>query len=278
MQAATVAQSAVKSSQAVMQATTEGQANVLTNQAVMLVSFAPPGTRSVRSSQVAMLASSIAELETTVKTNAVAMLVAYRTGSVENLNLRSWTYSLDGHTFYVLTIGEQGTFVYDESTGKWARFQTTGLSGWNMEIGTTWKGKVIAADQSNPTIWEMDPTSFIDDGYKTQTRVVTGALSMRNRAFIPNYAFRVTASLGTPDVAGTLPATDPSVLLEISDDQGKSYQSMGEVVIATADYVQELQWLSLGTMNPPMRIFRVTDTGAIARIDGGDSEVGEEGS
>jgi hypothetical protein len=96
-----------------------------------------------------------------------------------------------------------------------------------MEIGTVWKGKIIAADQSNPVIWELDPTSFIDDDFKPQTRVVTGGLSMRNRAFIPNYAFRVTASLGLPEVPLTVPATEPTVLLETSDDQGNSYQSHG---------------------------------------------------
>ncbi len=241
-----------------------------------LVALAPTFVKHVRATQLQTLASVTAPA--TPRVNQVQVLVAYRTSSVENLNVRAWTYSLDGHTFYVLTLGEQGTFAYDESTGQWSRFQTTGLTGWNMEIGTTWKGKIIAADQSNPTIWELNPLSFIDDDYKPQTRVVSGALSMRNRAMIPNYAFRVTASLGVPEVPLTAPATEPTVTLEISDDQGKTYQSMGALTLTTDDFVQELQWLSLGTMQPPMRVFRVTDIGAIARIDGGDSEIGEEGS
>lgn len=245
-------------------------------QAQVLVALAPQFVEHVRVNQAQVLAS--VDAGAVPRVTQTQVLVAYRTSSTENLNVRAWTYALDGHTFYVLTLGEQGTFVYDESTGQWAQWQTNGLNTWNMEIGTVWQGRIIAADQSNPVIWELDPTSFIDDDFKPQTRVVTGGLSMRNRAFIPNYAFRITASLGLPEVPLTAPATEPTVLLETSDDQGNSYQSHGSLEITTGDAVQELAWLSLGTMQPPMRIFRLTDIGAVARIDGGDSEVGEEGS
>lgn len=253
----------------------DGTAQPLVSQAQTLVAYSVPPVEQLRVNQVATLVSIVETA--TPRVTQVQTLVAYKTNSTENLNIRAWTYALDGHTFYVLTLGEQGTFVYDESTGQWAKWQTTGLNTWNMEIGTVWKGKIIAADQQNATIWELDPLNFIDDDYKPQIRRVTGALSMRNRAFIANYAFRITASLGQPDVPLTAPATVPTVTLETSDDQGSSYQTHGSVEITIDDAVQELAWLSLGTMSPPMRIFRLTDIGAIARIDGGDSEIGEEG-
>jgi hypothetical protein len=278
MQAAITSDGVPATSQAVMQAATvETTTGAKTSHVAMLVSFAPPGTRNVRTSEAVMLTGTAAD-PAPAQTSMAAMLVAYRTGSIENLKVRAWTYSLDGHTFYVLTLGEQGTFVYDESTQQWAKWQTAGLSGWNMEIGTVWKGRIIAADQAEPTLWELDPLSFIDDDFKPQTRVVTGALSMRNRAMIPNYAFRITASLADVDVPLTLPETEPTITLEISDDQGKTFQSMGSIVLDLNDPKQELAWLSLGTMEPPMRVFKVTDLGAVARIDGGDAEVGEEGS
>lgn len=262
-------------SQSVLQVSGTGQGVSSTSQTAVLVAYAPPSTRGVRTSQL-LAEAAIIEKGTPASSQAV-VLVAYRTGSVENLNSRAWTFSLDGHTFYVITLGEQGTFVYDETTNEWAKWQTQGLSGWNMEIGTTWKGKVIAADQSQPVIYELDPSSFLDDGFKTQVRRVTGGLSMRQRTFIANFAFHLTASLGEFDVAGTAPETLPTVNLSTSDDQGKTFQDHGDVVITADDFIQELQWLSLGTMRPPQRIFRVTDTGAIVRIDGADAEIGGEG-
>lgn len=263
------------SSQTILSASTEGQGVTAASQVVMLVAYAPPSTLAIRSAKT-LLAASI-EGQGIPATSQIVVLVAYRTGSIQNLNNRAWSFALDGHTYYVLTLGEQGTFVYDDTTGEWYQWQTQGLPGWNMEIGTTWKGKIIAADQSEPIIYEIDPTSFLDDGFKTQIRVVTGALSMRQRTFISNYAFRVTASLGEPDVALTAPATLPTVNLSYSDDNGKTFLDAGDIVITSLDFEQELAWYSLGSMQPPMRIFKITDTGAIARLDGTDAEISGEG-
>ena len=263
------------SSQLLAQASVIGDGGGASSQLLMEIAYSPPAAKSVRSSGLYTDAS-VAEAGVP-RSSQLLLEVAYRTGSIGNLENRAWAFSLDGHTFYCLTLGEQGTFVFDESTGKWARWQTAGLPGWNMELGTTWKGKIIAADQSEPIIYQLTPGSFLDDGFKTQTRVVTGGLAMRNRTFIANYSFRVTASLGQPDVGPTLPETQPIVNLSFSDDQGRTFQDAGDVVITSLDYTQEIQWLSLGTMRPPQRVFKLTDTGAIARIDGADADIGEEG-
>lgn len=244
---------------------------VRASQALFLAAYSVPESRYIRTTE-AMLQAAYAG-GPVIRTSDAALLAAFRTGPVENLNNRSWTYTLDGHTFYVLSLGEQGTFVYDLTTGEWSQFITGGLNTWNMEIGTSWKGDVVAGDQAEPTIWRMTPNSFIDDGFKSMTRVATGGLSVRQRLTVPNYAFRISASLGVPDVALTAPVTDPAVTLEISDDQGKTYQNVGSLTLEEGNFRQTLQWLSLGVIQAPNRIFRITDEGAIARIDGADAEV-----
>lgn len=263
------------SSQTVISAATEGLGVVASAQAVMLAAYAPPSTLAVRGSSTLLTAAT--EGQGVPATAQTALQVAYRTGSIENLNNRAWSFTLDGHTFYVLTLGEQGTFVYDELTEEWAKWQTDGLPGWNMEIGTTWRGDVIAADQQNPIIWRLNPDSFIDDDFKPQTRKVTGGLSMRQRAFIANYSFTAVASMGTPEVPNTAPATLPTVSLRFSDDQGKTFFDAGSRTLNADDFTQTLEWRSLGTMQPPQRVFEITDTGAIVRLDGADADVGEEG-
>ncbi len=95
--------------------------------------------------------------------------------------------------------------------------------------------------------------------------------------FITNYSFSLTASLGKPDVPLTVPITLPTVKLSFSDDQGKTFTDAEILTLTNGDFTQRLDWRSLGTMQAPQRIFKITDTGAIARIDGADAEVGEEG-
>lgn len=255
-------------------AATVGRGVSSTSEIALLVAYAPPQTRATRS---AHLNINVATAGRGVVANSQAVtLVAYRTGGVPNLKSRAWTFTLDGHPFYVLFLGNEGTFVYDQSTGSWSKWITTGLPTWNMEKGVTWKGDIIAVDNENPILWRIDPTSFIDDDFKPQIRKVTGGLSMRGRNFVANYAFRIAASMGLVAVPVTAPPTDPTVRLRFSDDQGNTFIDAGTKIITPGAFQQALQWLSLGTMQPPVRVFEVTDTGAIARIDGADAEVGED--
>jgi len=262
---------AAVSAQASLQAATSSRGITASSQLFMLSSYSPPSTRQVRSAMFHAQAGYLARGVPSVSGSSV--LVAYRVSPTENLTARAWTFTLDGHTFYAITLGEQGTWVYDMTTGQWSEWETAGLGSWNMERGTTWKGSIIAADRENGIIWSIDPTSFIDDDFKTQTRVVTGATAIRGRDQPSNYAVYLTASKGEVAVGTTLPATAPTVKLEYSDDQGRTFVDAGTVTIAVGDFVQDIQWQSLGAMRAPGRIFRVTDTGAIARIDGVDAEI-----
>lgn len=257
-----------------VQAATAGQGVPAVTQFGALAAYAPPAAQAVQSSQFALQAATVGQGVPAVSQSAV--LVAYRTGATEDLTTRAWTFTLDGHEFYAVTLGEQGTWVYDRSTQQWAQWQTDGYSSWNMEVGTTWRGMVIAGDRDNPVIWLLNPGSHIDNDFKPQTRKVTGGLSVRNRTFISVYAFRLTASLGVPDVPITAPATLPTVRLRYSDDQGKTYIDAGELTLEEGNNTQELAWLSLGQMQAPGRVFEITDVGAVVRINGADAEHDEE--
>lgn len=260
--------------QAILQVALSGGGMAQTAQVTMLAAYSVPESRFLRTAEQQVLVAY--DSHAVIRNLGNTLLVAYRTGPIENLKKRSWTFTLDGHTFYVLTLGEQGTYLYDLITGQWTQWITQGLNTWNMELGTTWRGGVVAGDQAEPIIWRMTPNLFIDDDFKPIKRVVTGALSIRNRDIVGNYSFRLTASLGKPVIPITDPATQPTVELETSDDQGKTFQSHGKLTMLKDKFSQTLQWLSLGMIVAPNRIFRVTDIGAIARIDGADAETDED--
>lgn len=247
-------------------AASAGQGVAATTQINVMVAYNPPATLAVVTAQAAVLAATVAA-EPIPRTSQVAMLVAYRTGAPEDFRLRAWTFTFDGHQFYVLHLGEQGTFVYDFSSGQWAKWQTAGHGRWNMEVGITWRGEVVAADIQNPIIWQLEPTQQVDEDFKPITRVVTGGLSVRQRYFPANYAFTLVGSVGEP-------STEPAyVTLSYSDDQGRTYATAGTLTLEPGAYMQEMLWRSLGTLRAPGRVFRVEDTGALVRIDGADAEV-----
>ena len=80
-----------------------------------------------------------------------------------------------------------------------------------------------------------------------------------------------------PDIY-LLAVLQETVRLRFSDDQGNTYTDAGTLTLTPANFVENMQWLSLGQLNAPGRVYEITDTGAVQRLDGADAEVGEEGS
>jgi hypothetical protein len=58
-----------------------------------------------------------------------------------------------------------------------------------------------------------------------------------------------------------------TVTLYTSDDQGNTYDSQGAVAIPNAGYDTRVEWWSLGQFSAPGRLFKITDIGALHRID-----------
>ncbi len=85
---------------------------------------------------------------------------------------------------------------------------------------------------------------------------------MRGRENMPCYAAWLTTDMGDPAYDGA------GVRLEISDDGGVTFEDMGLVPITLGAAYPEIAWYSLGQIEAPGRLFKITDDGAIMRIDG----------
>lgn len=183
---------------------------------------------------------------------------------IENFKQRAWTFTLDGHEFYVLTLGEFGTWVWDATTQTWSEWQTQGYPGWNFEGGIVWYDEVVIGhDIQNPIVWKLTPDSSIDETFREQERVVTGLVDVRGiSSGMSVGALRLTASVG--DVQSQRPAT---VSVRYSDDNGKSWRGPYSIVLDSDDDNQRLAWRSLGTIKAPGRVFEIKDFGGMIRID-----------
>jgi hypothetical protein len=182
-------------------------------------------------------------------------------------SVHTWSYTQDGHTFYVLDLGAQGTFVFDTTTQQWSQFQTQGYAGWNMVNGSMWGQRVIAGDSATGYVYELDPGALTDNGVDIQ-HTVTGGLTQRSRVY--RSCDRVILSLSWGEEQDTSNAT---ISLSWTDDYGETWSTPMTLDLAEGDFTSEVVWRSLGSFAAPGRIFSVTDTGGPLRIDGADASI-----
>lgn len=204
-------------------------------------------------------------------------LIAYR-GRAEDATLRTWTFSLDGHDFYVLRLGDQGTLIYDVTTEQWVEWASRDKEFWRPFSGMNWIGgsgygfgygsNIIAGDDLYGLLWVLDPRRPFDEGPEQADeepryfkRALMGQVPIRGRQVLPCYAAWLTTDMGDPAYDGA------SVKLEISDDAGYSFLDVGDIPINLGAEYPELQWTSLGQISAPGRLFKITDDGAVTRID-----------
>jgi hypothetical protein len=211
-----------------------------------------------------------------VQVSAARGLVAAM-GRVGQPRVRAWTYTIDGHDKYVLRLGDFSTIVYDTSTGIWSTYTSSSLNFWRVTMGMNWIGglplansygsNIAILDDTYSTIYMMDPDYPYDDDPELDdttirfNRQATAQIPARGRTVIPCWDVFITGDVGHPALTGD------EVQLEISDDRGETFTSVGNVAIPEGDYSTEMLWTSLGQITAPGRLFRVTDDGALPRID-----------
>lgn len=248
----------------------------------------------------------------------------YYTSAELVFKFRTWTYSADGHLFYILNLGDLHTFAYDVTSEQW-----TSWSNYNSDILRQHAGCPVFASleipysdstlliKSNPvvvgdiysgTLWVVDPAYRYDDNTdRTAVTVIetvfTTGFPARMRETTKCNEVYVTGSVGSPSLSGPVYLidgdsgayltdgdggpylTDPAmpvegltvdgsslsiVTLETSDDNGRTWVSHGSLEINPDEWTFELVWRSLGVIQAPGRIFRFTDYGSLARVDGVD--------
>jgi hypothetical protein len=209
-----------------------------------------------------------------------ANVYALGRGRIGNPKTRVWTFTLDGHDYYVLRLGDDLTLVYDVYSEQWMEWADLGLDTWRANVGINWTGgtglgdyygsNVLVGDDVYGLLWFLNPNQPYDQHPDSADpvdeiffdRITMGQVPLVGREVLPCYVAWLTTDMGDPAY------TDAGVMLEISDDAGVTFDDMGTVTVTAGDTSPELSWYSLGQITAPGRLFRITDDGAIARIDG----------
>lgn len=88
----------------------------------------------------------------------------------------AWSFSIEGHKCYVLTIPGQGTWCYDAASSAWSELASAGVTGWRARYGYD----RVAASVDSGEIWTVDPSSPTDAGVAFR-KAVTGTIPLRGR-------------------------------------------------------------------------------------------------
>lgn len=200
-------------------------------------------------------------------------------GRVDEPKIKAWTFTQDGHDFYVLRLGSAGaTLVFDTHSEQWSVYGSGTGNPWRAYTGRNWQGgrklalpwsDVVVGDDGNGALYFLSPDDDYDDdsisGADTPRafrRRLTGQVVVKPGYFsAPCFGVQLFGSIGSGDDGLT-------VNLQVSDDRGFNYDDMGDITLSADDYNARVNWLSLGSMDAPGRLFRITDTGALKRVDG----------
>lgn len=205
-------------------------------------------------------------------------------GEIVTPLVRAWGGELDQHRFYFLRLGVTETLVWDSYTGQWCdNWMSASFPYWPPVRGWNWLGiaqaqvfggatsNLVCGDGSSGMLWKVKPEIGTDDMPSGDTfqfdRIVFGGTPARMRATTPCNEVYLTTSPGLQGALAEL--TGPNVKLETSDDAGRTWTDQGTVIIDPDDGTQEIVWRSLGIIQAPGRLFRLTDN-CLPRIDGLD--------
>lgn len=200
-------------------------------------------------------------------------------GRVASPKIRAWQFPLDQHRFYGVDLGQtEKTVVFDSFSKQWMIWGSGTTDWFRARTIRNWiggrglapsKSSIIAGDDTTGMLYWLSPDAD-DDGGQTEARadlalpfqrVFTGQVVLKpGYASVPCFGIQLFGSIGQRSDGG-------DVTLEISDDRGQSYWDAGTQTITGADYGARLHWRSLGGMSAPGRLFRITNRGALKRID-----------
>lgn len=179
----------------------------------------------------------------------------------------AYTYQIEGHEFYVLTlpsVGQNGlTWVYDVATGLWHKWMAwdaaKGFGRHRSNCCAVLNGSVIVGDYENGTIYSLSRTAYTDNGAVIRrVRRAPHLTSDLQRQYFHEFQIQFQPGVGLPSGQGQT----PQAMLRWSDDGGSTWSSEHWVSMgAMGNYNNRAIWRRLGWSRD--RIFEVAVTDPI---------------
>jgi hypothetical protein len=172
-------------------------------------------------------------------------------GSVTIGSGQGYSYSQEGHLFYVLTFPE-GTFIYDATTREWHERETYGYAYWLAWSHAQAFGLELVGDVSSNRIGYLSPTTY-DDWGTIQRMEWTYQPVYANANLAFHDRLEVVMETGVGLTAGQ--GSDPEIMMDVSDDGGRTWEALPNMKIGKiGEHNTKVVWPQLGSSED--RVYR----------------------
>lgn len=186
-----------------------------------------------------------------------------------------FSYVSEGHLIYVVTWADQATWCFDATTGEFHERMSTGQNDWRVVDAIEIDGVTYVQDKATGKVGVLDPTCFDEWGQTLRAEWTYPTIYDHGRILFHTH-FELIIETGVGLAAGQ--GSDPEVMLEFSDDGGKTWlaaetRTIGQI----GEYSWRVMWHELGSsvqrvyrcsVSDPVKVV-VSDTRAAA--EPGDS-------
>jgi hypothetical protein len=168
-------------------------------------------------------------------------------------------YEYHGHKLYTMT-SSQWTWSYDLRTQAWHQRKSYGQLNWRVVSGIHFHGKVIFGDQTSGKLYWLNPDDPTEDGNPLEMEVWCG-VSHRYPGDMIVDKLSVDIVAGKAPQTGNDADTDPHLLIDYSDDGGRTFEgetakSLGRI----GEYGETVETFGWGWVRQKGRIWRFRST------------------
>jgi hypothetical protein len=159
-----------------------------------------------------------------------------------------------GHKMLAFHFAE-GTWVYDLSTQLWHERQSVGHTRWRPQVALQAFNRTLVADYSSASVGYLDPNTFEEWGSPLRASCTAPSVAEENREI-----FHSSLELQFEQGVGTLATPDPQVMLDWSDDGGRTWSSEHwRSLGAMGAFKSRAVWRRLGRARDRVYRYAITD-------------------
>jgi hypothetical protein len=126
-----------------------------------------------------------------------------------------------------------------------------------------WNSVAVGYDSAGASkLWKLDPAQMKDQGTLSVTWLLNALQPHSGLDFKTHYYLRVAGSIGA------LLETSAPLSLRWSDTAGATWSDARSITLAAGSYKQDLTYRALGSFCTPGRLYELSSTGGLKRIDG----------
>ncbi len=178
---------------------------------------------------------------------------------VDITDIYAWGFAWQGHVFYSLTIGNEGTYVYDVTTQRWAKWSSYDEGRWLPGLGCLgWNNLPLVGDVETGIIYALSSDAYTDNGLPIVGVLTCGAPITGERVIVD--MLRVEMATGYATATGQ--GSDPVINIRFSRDGGQVWGPWREDGLGLAgNYGKRVKFNRCGQFQGPgiLAELRVSD-------------------